>query len=563
MFALIIVMHMIGTGFCSFCGESAIPFSFEALPNGQPILGCARPQCVGWTSSRPVFQRIDSRTIFHKSEQMMQPGRENVVCSPSFNETSCKSSIEWVGGIEPVMNATQTMLLKCCSYEPLALSKAKGITNVRSGGSVQGGEIWTGIGKRQFSFEYITNIVKLVDKDGSISYDIHLRRFPCLPPPREFLVTVDKNVTSNLIQQILVSRMINVSKKSRAFQQAPTPDPAPPQQQAANAPQQAANAPQQVANAPQQAANAPQQASAAQAPPPASQNQQPVAFGPNDFVIEPAPNSFAQSASNFGASQPSGGSQSFSSLSSAYGRGSYAAGSGYRGGGGGYRGNGFGAGAFCFTGDSTVLTSNGVVKTMGELKIGDWVLSSNSEKLVYSQVESWSHRLPNIVTDFLKIELSDGSTLKITAKHYLYKISSCSNGKANSPAAFNRLFKKFVSADNVEVGDCLYVLPNANERKFYQREVINISTVRERGIFAPMTNNGDIVVNNVLVSCYAAMESKIMQKTLVETFLALRKLSFVQLLFPVDINEVGFPSLFSILFEVLEHILPHPALLYK
>lgn len=30
----------------SFCGKSGVPFSFEVLPNGAPVLGCAQPSCV-------------------------------------------------------------------------------------------------------------------------------------------------------------------------------------------------------------------------------------------------------------------------------------------------------------------------------------------------------------------------------------------------------------------------------------------------------------------------------------------------------------------------------------
>uniref|UniRef100_A0A915CJY0 Uncharacterized protein n=1 Tax=Parascaris univalens TaxID=6257 RepID=A0A915CJY0_PARUN len=41
----------------SFCGESAIPFSFEALPDGQPVLGCARPTCFGWNADGKPFSQ--------------------------------------------------------------------------------------------------------------------------------------------------------------------------------------------------------------------------------------------------------------------------------------------------------------------------------------------------------------------------------------------------------------------------------------------------------------------------------------------------------------------------
>jgi hypothetical protein len=38
----------------SSCGSAAIPFTFEALSDGQPVLGCARPKCFGWNVDSKV-----------------------------------------------------------------------------------------------------------------------------------------------------------------------------------------------------------------------------------------------------------------------------------------------------------------------------------------------------------------------------------------------------------------------------------------------------------------------------------------------------------------------------
>lgn len=35
------------TAEASFCGTGALPFRFEVLPNGMPVLGCAIPSCFG------------------------------------------------------------------------------------------------------------------------------------------------------------------------------------------------------------------------------------------------------------------------------------------------------------------------------------------------------------------------------------------------------------------------------------------------------------------------------------------------------------------------------------
>uniref|UniRef100_A0A914YDL2 Secreted protein n=1 Tax=Panagrolaimus superbus TaxID=310955 RepID=A0A914YDL2_9BILA len=48
--SLITFCSLASFALASYCGQSAIPFSFEALSNGQPILGCARPSCFGWNA---------------------------------------------------------------------------------------------------------------------------------------------------------------------------------------------------------------------------------------------------------------------------------------------------------------------------------------------------------------------------------------------------------------------------------------------------------------------------------------------------------------------------------
>lgn len=51
----------------SSCGPAAIPFSFESLPDGQPVLGCSRPKCFGWKAdskaagSPSTFFRINNK----------------------------------------------------------------------------------------------------------------------------------------------------------------------------------------------------------------------------------------------------------------------------------------------------------------------------------------------------------------------------------------------------------------------------------------------------------------------------------------------------------------------
>lgn len=46
-----LISVLFGYSAASYCGQSAIPFSLEIGPDGQPILGCARPTCFGWKAN--------------------------------------------------------------------------------------------------------------------------------------------------------------------------------------------------------------------------------------------------------------------------------------------------------------------------------------------------------------------------------------------------------------------------------------------------------------------------------------------------------------------------------
>ena len=42
-YILLPLLYAFAPAFASFCGKSGVPYSFEVLPNGAPVLGCAQP----------------------------------------------------------------------------------------------------------------------------------------------------------------------------------------------------------------------------------------------------------------------------------------------------------------------------------------------------------------------------------------------------------------------------------------------------------------------------------------------------------------------------------------
>ncbi|KHJ81903.1 hypothetical protein OESDEN_18408 [Oesophagostomum dentatum] len=70
--------------------------------------------------------------------------------------------------------------MQCCTFEPLRLSTDRGVATVNRGQIVIGGEVSRN--GTQYAFDYISNIAKTVSYDGSVSYEVNIRRFVCLPP---------------------------------------------------------------------------------------------------------------------------------------------------------------------------------------------------------------------------------------------------------------------------------------------------------------------------------------------------------------------------------------------
>merc|ERR1712228_647618 len=76
-----------------------------------------------------------------------------------------------------------------------------------------------------------------------------------------------------------------------------------------------------------------------------------------------------------------------------------------------------------------------------------------------------------------------GDTLEVTGEHLLHVV-----GKEHP-----------VRADSINVGDSLYHALEGTAR------VLKTSTITNKGLYAPLTPSGKIVVNNVVASSYIAL----------------------------------------------------------
>lgn len=148
----------------------------------------------------------------------------------------------------------------------------------------------------------------------------------------------------------------------------------------------------------------------------------------------------------------------------------------------------------CFPGESTVLTSSGHKKKLADLRIGEKVLSRDSKtnKLVFSEVILFLDYDPSQKRQFLTIKLASGRILTVTSTHLVL------TGDSKN---VRTIFAQFI-----KVGDVLLVRDSNNIMT--EDSVVEISSVVRTGVYAPLTQLGTVVVNDVVVSCYATVDNQ-------------------------------------------------------
>lgn len=129
----------------------------------------------------------------------------------------------------------------------------------------------------------------------------------------------------------------------------------------------------------------------------------------------------------------------------------------------------------CFPGSAEVTLASGASARMDALKVGDRVLTSSG---VFSEVFMFTHRLSEQAHSFVRLDTAAGSSLRLTAGHYLY-----ANGARVAAAA-------------VRVGDELELADGSASR------VVRVGREDGLGLFNPQTVTGDIVVDGVRASTF-------------------------------------------------------------
>ncbi|XP_056099645.1 indian hedgehog signaling molecule a [Rhinichthys klamathensis goyatoka] len=157
----------------------------------------------------------------------------------------------------------------------------------------------------------------------------------------------------------------------------------------------------------------------------------------------------------------------------------------------------------CFPASALVTIEDGSVVTMDRLQPGEKVLASSesdgSGMLIYSEVIAFLDRDPSAEKQFYTIETDSGAKLSLTAAHLLF----VSEGNCSGPVVSAEL--KSVFASDVLPGQCVVSTRGAGQQGHLSR-VTRIQIQEDKGVFAPLTRHGTVVVNSVVSSCYAAVD---------------------------------------------------------
>uniref|UniRef100_A0AC34FM37 Uncharacterized protein n=1 Tax=Panagrolaimus sp. ES5 TaxID=591445 RepID=A0AC34FM37_9BILA len=502
---LVVFLFIIKNVFASFCGENALPYSFEILPSGNSVLGCAKPNCLGWAHNRGVpsrFHNVNGQVdgFIREMKSINSFTNDTAECEDDFTSSKCIGDGEWVGGIKTQNDiGNDELLFRCCYHSDVKIAKFLTVYDIKANEKFEGGEVFNDDTGEQLYFDYINNIVKFVTDKGMINYEIFVNRLPCIPlQEKSNKKIIESNIT---IQSNSKKSKIDTTKLFQAPTFVADSQFLPVVEGGSSVPMQSANAPPPLVqnNA---VPNFNNDLQAPQNPPqlqPPLQNNLQVAPLQNANNFQVAPLQSFQPMNNFAPFIPNSNPAPPVAPSVQYPYYYYypvqTAPSIFR--------------FLCFSGDTTVTTLNGKEKRLDELEINEWVLSSGGNVAVgYSKVNSWLHRMPKVEAEFIKFILEDGKELKITNKHFIYR-GDCS--QKNASVAINVALKDMVYAEDVKSTDCLFV---KNGLELVETKISKIETVKEIGIYAPMTESGNIIVNDILASCYNIEKSSRIQSTL-------------------------------------------------
>lgn len=158
-----------------------------------------------------------------------------------------------------------------------------------------------------------------------------------------------------------------------------------------------------------------------------------------------------------------------------------------------------------------MLSRKLTVKYMHELQLGDNVLVSRSNgpeddsttHLEFSKIVSFLHRIENESATFVRLHFEtpqvEPSYITLSAKHLIL---------ASRPNKDDEDSFEYIPAMSVQVDDHLKYFDSTLNEELVVR-VVDTETVDlgQSGIYAPLTESGTLIVDDIHVSCFAMVKS--------------------------------------------------------
>ena len=135
-----------------------------------------------------------------------------------------------------------------------------------------------------------------------------------------------------------------------------------------------------------------------------------------------------------------------------------------------------------------MVTQRGVT-AIEDLQVGEEVQTINNGNVLMTTFVGWIHKEANLTERFVKLT-TESAQITLSEKHVIFRKPKRREGDTMTTSF----------ADLVEEGDLLEVILGG---KVQWERVVNIDFEKRIGIYAPLTTAGTILVDNVLVSCYA------------------------------------------------------------
>ncbi|MEQ2218946.1 hypothetical protein XENOCAPTIV_010362, partial [Xenoophorus captivus] len=173
-----------------------------------------------------------------------------------------------------------------------------------------------------------------------------------------------------------------------------------------------------------------------------------------------------------------------------------------------------------------VIVDGGHTKEMRDLLPGDRVLASSSTdvhaQLLYSPIVSFLDRRPNATRTFYVIGTDGQHNITLTAAHLIFVTDCVRRPRKSGQEETSQGTKYFgsmwqrrgpeegmrtVFATEVQPGQCVFTTSGRSKSRPRLSVVTFVEEQRSTGLYAPLTQHGSIVVNSVLASCYAAVDS--------------------------------------------------------